>query len=105
MPNEFASSVEAIDAEAEKILEEARTRASEILRKGREEAKDIVSSQPPMDDVKEEYERIIHEARAEADKKIEESRKKASEISTSADSKVQKVAERIVDIITGAKLT
>ena len=104
MPNEVASSVKAIDVEAEKILEEAKTRANEILREVREEAKAILSSQPPMDDVKEKYERIIHEARAEADKKIEESRKKASEISTSADREVQKVAERIVDIITGAKL-
>ncbi len=101
---EMTSSVETIEAEAERILEEARNRASEILLKANEEANKILSSELPMDEVDAECQRIIHKAREEADKKVEDSRKKAAEIKTEVGNKVDKITERIVSIITGAKL-
>ncbi len=101
---EMTSSVETIEVEAERILKEARNRASEILLKANEEANKILSSELPMDEVKAECQKIIHKAREEADKKVEDSRQKASEIKAEVGNKVDKITERIVINITGAEL-
>ncbi len=101
---EMTSNIETIEIEAERILEEARNRANEILLKANEEANKILSSDLPMDEVKAECQKIIHKAREEADKKIEDSRKEASEIKTGTGKKVDKITERIVSNITGAEL-
>ncbi len=101
---EMTSNIETIEIEAERILEEARNRASEILLKANEEANKILSSDLPMDEVKAECQKIIHKAREEADKKVEDSRKKASETKTGVGKKVDKITERIVSNITGAEL-
>ena len=101
---EMTSNIETIEIEAERILEEARNRASEILLKANEEASKILSSELPMDEVKAECQKIIHKAREEADKKVEDSRKKASGIKTEIGNKVDKITERIVNNITGAEL-
>lgn len=97
------SSVETIEAEAEKILESARSRANEILLKAKEEAKKISSSKLPMDEVKAELEGIVREAKEEANKKIEASRQESSEVRARADDKVDEFVKRIVNIVTGAK--
>ncbi len=101
---EMTSGVETIEVEAEKILEEARSRANEILLKANEEASKILSSKLPMDEVEAECERIIDKAREEADKKVKDSREKASEIKTEVGSKVDKITKRIVSNITRAEL-
>ncbi len=101
---EMTSSVETIEIEAERILEEARNRANEILLKANEEASKILSSKLPMDEVKTECERIIHKARGEADKKVEEAKKKTSEIKTEVGNKVDKITKHMVSNITGAEL-
>ena len=87
---------------AEKILKEARSKASGILREGNEEARKILSAKVPLDEVKAECEQIINQAREEADKEVEESKKKAAKIRTSTSKKVEGVTKRIVGIITGA---
>ena len=101
---EMTSSVETIEVEAERMLEEARGKANEILLKANEEANKILSSKLPMDEVKAECEQIIYKAREEADKKVEDSRQKASEIKAEVGNKVDKITERIVINITGAEL-
>jgi len=101
---EVTSSVETIEVEAERMLEEARGKANEILLKANEEASKILSSKLPMDEVKAECERIIDKAREEADKKVEDSRKKAAGIKAEVGNKVDKITERIVSNITGAEL-
>jgi len=101
---EVASSVEAIEAEAEKILGDARAKVSEILLKAKDESGKILASEMPMEEVKKEYDKIIRETREEADKKIAEAEKKASEIRAGASDKVAATTARIVSIITGAKL-
>ena len=103
--NEVASGVEAIEVKAEKILEEARTEANEIFLKAKEEARGILFSQLPMDEVKTECDKIINKARLEAKEKIADSEKKASEISINADKKVEGIVDLVVGIITGAKST
>jgi vacuolar-type H+-ATPase subunit H len=101
MAKEITSSVEALEGEAEKILEEARTRASEILLEAREEAKKIVSSQLSLDETKTECDKIVNKARAEADEKIKDSEGKAVEIGINADKKVKEITELVVNIVTG----
>ena len=101
MAKEITSSVEALEVEAEKILETAKTRASEILLKAREEAKKMLSSQLPLDEIKTECDKIVSKARAEADKKIKDSEEKAAEIGINADKKVKRITELVVNIVTG----
>jgi len=99
---EISSGVEIIETEAEKILEAARSRANEILVKAREEVAKTLASELPMDEVETECQQIVAKAREEADKRVEESRKKALEIRADASKKVDKIAQRIVNIITEA---
>jgi F0F1-type ATP synthase membrane subunit b/b' len=101
MAKEITPNVEALEAEAEKILEEAKTRASGILLEAREEAKKMLSSPLPLDAVQTECDRIVIEARAEADGKIKDSEKKAAEIGINADKKVKEITELVVNIVTG----
>jgi vacuolar-type H+-ATPase subunit H len=101
MAKEITSNIEALEVEAEKILEEARTRANQILIEAREEAKKMLSSQLPLDEIKTECDRIVSKARAEADTKIKDSEKKAAEIGINADKKVKRLTELVVNIITG----
>jgi len=101
MPEEITSSVEALEVEAEKILAEAKTRASEIVLEAKEEAKKMLSSQLPLDDVKTECEKIVGKARAEADKKIKDSGERAAEININADKKVKEITELVVNIVRG----
>ena len=101
MAKEITNSVEALEVEAEKILEKAKTRASEIFLEAREEAKRILSSPLSLDAVKTEYDRIVSRARAEADEKIRDSEKRAAEIGINADKKVKEITELVVNIVTG----
>ena len=98
---EMTSSVETIEVEAEKILDEARSKASDILRKANDEAGKILSTKVLLDEVKAECEQIIHKAKEEASKDIKESKKKASGIRTATDKEMEKITKRIVDTITG----
>jgi vacuolar-type H+-ATPase subunit H len=101
MPEQIASSVEALEAEAEKILSEAKTRASKIIIEAKEEAKKMLSSQLPLDEVKTESEKIVSKAKAEADKKIRDAEKGAAEIDVNADKRVKEITELVVDIVKG----
>jgi len=103
MSEEIANSVEAIELEAEKMLEEARTRANGILLEAREEARKILSSPLPLDAVKTKYDRSVNMARAEADEKIRDSEKKAVEISTNADNKAREITELMINIVKGRR--
>jgi vacuolar-type H+-ATPase subunit H len=100
----ITSSVETIEIKAEKMLEEARSQANEIILKAKEEASRILSAEMPMDEVKREREHILSEARQKTNQEVEASRKKASKTRTNATKKVGKITERIVNIVTGAEL-
>ncbi|MBC8275928.1 MAG: hypothetical protein H8E40_13300 [Chloroflexi bacterium] len=97
------SDIEAIEAEAEKILESARSRANEILLKGKEEVAQILSSDLPMGEVETECQEIVHKATEEAQRTGEELQKKAAQIRRDAENKVVKIAERMASIVTGAR--
>ena len=99
---ELPSNVETIEVEAEKILEAAKTRASEILLNAKEEAGKILSSKLPMDEVKTECDNIIQVATEEAGKKVRDAAEKASAIRTDVDKKIEGIVERLVSIVIGA---
>jgi vacuolar-type H+-ATPase subunit H len=101
MREELTNSVEAMEIAAEKMLEEARITANGILIEAKEEAKKILSSELPLDEVRTEYDKIIGKARAEADDKIKDAEKTAAEISINADRKVKEITELVVNIVTG----
>jgi len=101
MTKEITHDVEALEVEAEKILEEAKAQANQILLAAREEAKKLLSSQLPLDEVKTQCDNIINKARAEADEKIKDSEKQAAEIGINADKKVKELTELVVNIVTG----
>jgi vacuolar-type H+-ATPase subunit H len=101
MAKEITNSVEALEGEAEKILEEARTRANQILLETREEAKKMLSSPLTLEVVKTECDKIVSKARTEADEKIKDSEKKAAEIGINADKKVKEITELLVNIVRG----
>ncbi len=101
MPEEMTSSVEALEAKAEKILTDAKTRASDIILEAKEQAKKTLSSQLPLDQVKAESEKIVSKARAEADTKIKDAEKSAAEIKANADQRVKEITELVVNIVKG----
>ena len=101
---EITSSVETIEIEAEKKLEEARSRANEIILKAKEEASRILASEVSLGEVKKEGEQILDKAREEANQGVEASQKAAAEVRNTARKKMGKITERIVNIVTGAEL-
>lgn len=101
MSEKIADSVEAIEAEAEKMLQEARTRANEIVLTVREEARTILSAPLPMDEVRTECDRIVSKARAQADETSKDAEEKAAEIAVSADKRLEEMAKRLVSIVRG----
>lgn len=100
---ESVSDIESIEAQAERILESARTRANEIILKGKEEASRILSSDLPLDEVKAECQEIVRGAKAEAERIHEDSVKQATQIRSDADSKIANMAERLASIVTGGR--
>ena len=102
---EITSSVGTIETEAEKILEDARARASEILLNAREESGKILSAELPMDETQAECEQIIHQAREEAQKEIEGSKGRTAKIRSEVGDRLEGIVERIVSIVaTGVDL-
>ena len=100
---EITSGVENIEVEAERMLEMARSRANEILLKAREEAAKILSSELSLDKVKKQRQQIIEEAKDKASKEVEAAKTKAVELKADA-IQVEKIAARMVSVITGTRL-
>ena len=101
---EITSSVETIEGEAEKMLEAARKRASQIVLKAKEEAGSILSTEVSLDEMKTERKQIIDEAEKKAKREIEDAKKKAADIRQNASKKTGKVVERIVSIVVGTEV-
>lgn len=101
---EIAGSVETIETQAEKVLEEARAKASSILIKAKNEAEKILTSGMSLDEVKKERERMVKEAEAKADKEITEAKNKAEGIRNGAGKQVGQIVDRIVNTVTGVEV-
>ena len=101
---EIAGSVESIEAQAEQVLEDARSKASAIILKSKDDAEKILDANMSLDEVKKERERIIKQAEQKAEQELGEARKKASEIRNGVETQVGKVVDRIVSAVTGAEV-
>lgn len=103
MTKDIASGVKAIEVEAERILADARAEADDILLKGKDRARQILAAELPMDEVKASCKEVTQRATEEANAELARLEKKASEISAHASKKVERLADDIVRIVTGAK--
>jgi len=101
MSEKITDSVEAIEVEAEKILQEARNRANQILLEAKEESKKMLSSPLPLDAIRAECESIVSKARTDADQTIKDSDKKAAETAANAEKKLEETVQLMVNIIAG----
>ena len=94
-------SIEAVESEADKILDEARVKANDILLKAREEANKIVNSSLSLTEVEAEKENIIRAARDEASRKLEKSKVESSRIKTALGGKEDSIVKQLVEMVTG----
>lgn len=101
--DEIASSVETIELEAERKLEEARSRASEIVLGAREEADTILAAEVSLDEVKKQNKKILDQARKKADQEVTESQKTAAEIKSTIGKKTDEIVKHIVNVVTGVE--
>lgn len=101
--DEIASSVETIELEAERKLEEARSRASEIVLGAREEADKILAAEVSLDEVKKQGKKILDQARKKADQEVTESQKAAAEIKSTIGKKTDEIVKHIVNVVTGVE--
>ncbi|MBT8490071.1 MAG: hypothetical protein KJN62_03390, partial [Deltaproteobacteria bacterium] len=101
MPETMQTTIETIEKDAEKVLEDARTTARKILDNAKEEVSNILSSDPPMDEVTRERDKIIQTAQEETTKEIEISKKKALQIKARATKKIDETVQFIVNHLQG----
>ena len=98
----ISGGVKSIEAEADEILKEARSKANEVRLKSREKAAKILSSDLSMSKVEKKCEELINKARERAERDVKDSRDNASKISDTVDGKkIDSSVKRIVDIVTG----
>lgn len=101
MPQEIHTTIETIEADAEKVVEEAREKAKQILVAAKAEAKGILSSELPMEEIQMEQDRIIGAAKEEASEQVEESKRMVSQLRASAKKKGDEAVRLIVNRIKG----
>jgi len=100
---EIATSVETIEIEAERKLEEARKRANEIALNAREEASRILAAEVSLGEAKKEYEQILDKAREKAKQEVETAQKTATEIKSTTGKRTGGIVKHIVNVVTGVE--
>ncbi len=103
MASDISGGVQAMEAEAARVLEEARAKASEIAQKAREDSRVIAAAELPLGDVKTECAKLIKEAEKQAELDLKQADKKAAEIKSNAGKKVDQYAKMLADIVLGEK--
>ena len=98
----ITASVENIEVKAEKVLEEARSRASEIIMK--DEAGKILAAELSLDEVAKEREQIIKQAEQKAAREIEAAQKRAVAMKEGAGKKTGEIAKRIASVVSGVEV-
>jgi len=103
MASDISGGVQAMEAEAARVLDEARAKASEIAVKARDESRTMAAAELPLDDVKAEGAKLIKEAQKKAEIELKQADKKAAEIRSSAGQKTNHYANMMVRIVLGEK--
>jgi len=104
MASDITGSVEMMEAEAARVMEEARARAAEILAKSRDEARKMASEQLPLDDVKAECARIVQEATKQTAADMKQAEAHAAEIKAKSAGKADEYVKSMVRVVLGEKL-
>ena len=94
-------SVAAVEKEANKILDAARIKSTDILIKSREEVNRITSASLELGEVESEREKIIKVAQDEATHKLKNSKAEASRIRENIGDKETSIVKRLVEMVTG----
>ncbi len=103
MASDITGGVQAMEAEAAKVLEEAKAKASDIVQNARDEARKMASGELPVDDVKAECAKIVDAAKKKAEADVAQADKQAAEIKKATADKVDGYAKQIVSIVIGEK--
>jgi F0F1-type ATP synthase membrane subunit b/b' len=96
------SSIENLELEAEKSLEEARAKAADIITQSNVESQKTLAAPLPLDEVNSQSGEIVEQARREAEKRVDESKKQADELKSGALKKVDETVDRMMKLVTGA---
>ncbi len=103
MASDITGSVQAMETEAARVLEEAKAKASDILQKAREDARSMASAELPLDDVKEEAARIVKDAEQKASAAMQQAEKDAADIRSTATGRTDEYAKQMLSIVVGEK--
>lgn len=101
--SKISVSVETVEKEADKILDEARIKSNDILLKAREEVNRIANSSLVLAEVEVEKEKIIKAARDDARKKLQASKTESSRIKTAIGNKEDNIVKQLIQMVTGAE--
>lgn len=99
MTETMQGTIEKIERDAEKILEEARTKSRKILEDAKSEANKILLSDLPMDDAIKEQNKIIETVEEETSRELENSKKKGYQIKARAEAKIDETVRFIVNYL------
>ncbi|HET57027.1 MAG TPA: hypothetical protein ENN35_01120 [Deltaproteobacteria bacterium] len=101
MAEDTYTSIKDIEAEAEKIIEEAKAAAKATTERARAEAKEILASDIAVDDTSELEKEIVTQAEEEARRKIEEAERRAAKLKKSSADQVEGIVNEIVGYMKG----
>ena len=101
---EMTGSVQAIEAQAQQILQEARIQAKAIITKAAEESSRILLSQGDVDCVRDECDRIRQEAEVEAERIVAQASEQSMLVRAEAGTKIDGIVSELVNIVTGETL-
>ncbi len=103
MASDISGGVQAMEAEAARVLEEARAKASAISMKAREDSRKMAAAELPLDDVKAEGAKLIKDAESQAVLELQQADRRAAEIKASAGKRVDHYAKLMASIVLGEK--
>lgn len=103
MASDITGGVQAMEAEAARVLDDAKAKASDILQKARDESRKMADAELPLDDVKAECASVVKEASQKAERDVKEAELQAADIKSSAGKKADQYAKMIVSVVIGEK--
>jgi len=101
MAEEIIDTIDKIEKKAQKVLENARAKAAEIILKAKAEISAMQSEALPVDEVKRDCAKIVNDAELEAEKAVEEAAGKAADIKDAVKKKIDSIVDKVANTITG----
>ena len=101
--SDITGGVQAMEAEAARVLDEAKAKASDTVAKAREESRKMASAELPLADVKAEGAKLIKEAEKRAELELKQAEQRAADIKSSAGKKADHYSTMMAGIVLGEK--